>query len=587
MGSLTVDLNALEDVTEKFKSLIDNSNTILNDFNSQKNCIDFDIAERDNIRYDLNEVSKELKLISKNIVTYDMKIDDAINTYSEIEIQLKSIMSNLDITKKSDENNTYAKPAEVTVGKVRVRNTTVADGITTGYLIDIIDGLGGTVSWDGETRTTTVTLNGKTTTYNLNNMKDGVGHASDGTTFTVIDGHIQVGVREVSEKAGANVKWAPNSTGGVTVNIDYTHARVSRTTEVIKDNGKHGQLWKTDDILILEQQGNRSHIRYPVGDDYATAWVDTDKLKIIDNIIDDDNIKNVEGYDFEVELKKFPKSYQDQIIALNEIHPQWRFYADNIDVDFNGFIDSEIKHGLVCTPESKYGYDNKWRDPKLKYDKGYFAASRKATAYFIDPRNFINERQVFQFLSSKYDPNTQNIESVNKVLGGNLSTKGDAFVKAGGKDASAVFLAAKCMVESGGGKSTLACGKVKGYEGWYNMYGIGANDGNALIGGAKKAKSYGWNSQDKAIIGGGQWIFNKYVAKGQDTLYKMKWNVENYESEGEISHQYATHIKDAYNKAYNFSKGLIDVDAPFVFRIPVYNNMQDAISSEPTRATHR
>ncbi|GKX30196.1 hypothetical protein SH1V18_26760 [Vallitalea longa] len=280
MGSLTVDLNALGDVTEKFKDLIEKSNITLNDFNSQKNCIDFDIAERDNIRYDLNEVSKKLKLISEIFITYDRQINDAIDTYADTEEKLKSFILELDTSDRKESTNNNAKPADVTVGKVKVRDSKVTDGVTTGYLVDIIEGLGGTAEWDGKTRTTTVKLNGKTIVYDLKNMKDGVGHASDGTTFTVKDGHIHVGVREVSEKSGANIKWSPNSKGGVTVDINYTYASVSKVTPITKDNGDYGELWVGDDIVILEQKGNRSHIRYPGKYHQETAWVDNDKLNI-------------------------------------------------------------------------------------------------------------------------------------------------------------------------------------------------------------------------------------------------------------------------------------------------------------------
>ncbi|GKX30194.1 hypothetical protein SH1V18_26740 [Vallitalea longa] len=280
MGSLTVDLNALGDVTEKFKDLIERSNIILNDFNSQKNCIDFDIAERDNIRYDLNEVSKKLKSISEIFITYDRQINDAIDTYADTEEKLKSFILELNTSDRKESTNNNAKPADVTVGKVKVRDSKVTDGVTTGYLVDIIEGLGGTAEWDGKTRTTTVKLNGKTIVYDLKNMKDGVGHASDGTTFTVKDGHIHVGVREVSEKSGANIKWSPNSKGGVTVDINYTYASVSKVTPITKDNGDYGELWVGDDIVILEQEGNRSHIRYPGKYHQETAWVDNDKLNI-------------------------------------------------------------------------------------------------------------------------------------------------------------------------------------------------------------------------------------------------------------------------------------------------------------------
>jgi len=294
-------------------------------------------------------------------------------------------------------------------------------------------------------------------------------------------------------------------------------------------------------------------------------------------------------YNFEKELQKFPESYRPALIELHKKHPQWQFVAENTGVDFNKFLNAQLLDGHVSTPEAKYGYSPPWRDPKYRnkkgsgYDNGYYAASPQAVAYYMDPRNFLTEKQVFQFLSAKYDSKTQNIDSVNLVLSKKLK-KGDIYLKAGGNKVSAVFLAAKSMVETGGGDSRLATGTVKGYEGWYNMYGIGAYDGNAQVAGAKMAKKNEWNSQDKAIIGGAEVIYQSYVAKGQDTLYSMKWNISNYKSSGRAGMQYATHIKDAFNKADSFAKGLANIDAPFTFRIPVYDNMSST-KSEPTKAT--
>lgn len=307
-------------------------------------------------------------------------------------------------------------------------------------------------------------------------------------------------------------------------------------------------------------------------------------VKEIEIVPDQVDTSKSGDYVFEKELAKFPESYRPMLEKLHAAHPEWRFYADHINVDFNKLIDAEMKSGHVCTSEIKYGYSDKWKDPKFKYDKGYFAASKEAVSYFIDPRNFINENQVFQFLSAKYDANTQNINAVNSVLKDDLKNKGTSFLEAGGDKVSAVFLAAKSTVETGSGDSPLSKGKVNGYEGWFNMYGIGAFDGNAGLAGAKKAKQMGWSTQDKAIVGGGKWIYDEYVSKGQDTLYKMKWNVEGFEKNGSISHQYATHIKDAFIKSSNFAKGLKDVKAPMVFRIPVYNSMPSQISKEPNSA---
>jgi len=268
--------------------------------------------------------------------------------------------------------------------------------------------------------------------------------------------------------------------------------------------------------------------------------------------------------------------------AMHEAHPSWKFEAYYTGVDFNSFIDKEMSKGHVCTPEAKYGCNPPWRDPQFEYDKGYYAASREAVSYFMDPRNFLNDTYVFQFMSANYDSATQNIDAVNKVLSGTaLADYASTFLSAGGQEVSAAFLAAKSRVETGGGTSALATGTVENYEGYYNLYGLGAYDGNAGVAGAKFAKNRGWNTTELGITCGAEYIDEKYVDKGQDTLYTMKWNIDAFKSSGNVSGQYATHIKDAYNKADSFAKGLKNIDAPICFRIPVYNEMPDTPLAEP------
>jgi cell wall-associated NlpC family hydrolase len=100
-----------------------------------------------------------------------------------------------------------------------------------------------------------------------------------------------------------------------------------------------------------------------------------------------------------------------------------------------------------------------------------------------------------------------------------------------------IYLVMHSNLEGGKGTSKLATGTVPGYTGYYNVYGVGAYDGSADTSGAKFAKQQGWDSIDKAIEGGAKFVAQNYIAKGQDTLYRMRWNPAN-----PGTHQYATDI---------------------------------------------
>lgn len=171
---------------------------------------------------------------------------------------------------------------------------------------------------------------------------------------------------------------------------------------------------------------------------------------------------------------------------------------------------------------------------------------------------------------------TQNIDSVMKVLEGTpMEEYAQAFLDGGNKYwLSAVYLAAKSRLETGGGTSTLARGNVAGYQGYYNFYGINATDGtNSHRNAAAWAKEHGWDSPYQAIVEGACTIKTSYILKGQDTLYGTKWDIQGYLNSGRPTNQWATNIADAYNKSLGVSSALKNVDAPLTFKIPVYNNM--------------
>jgi mannosyl-glycoprotein endo-beta-N-acetylglucosaminidase len=98
------------------------------------------------------------------------------------------------------------------------------------------------------------------------------------------------------------------------------------------------------------------------------------------------------------------------------------------------------------------------------------------------------------------------------------------------------------------------------------MYGYGAKDSDPLLGGATFAYEQGWTTPEKAIIGGAQLIAQNYINKGQDTLYKMRWNPD---SPG--THQYATDIGWAVKQVNNLKKLYDMLDFyTLVFDVPVY-----------------
>ena len=102
--------------------------------------------------------------------------------------------------------------------------------------------------------------------------------------------------------------------------------------------------------------------------------------------------------------------------------------------------------------------------------------------------------------------------------------------------------------------------------------------------GLKKAKSQGWTTLESSINGGIKIIASSYIAKGQNTLYFQKFDVEN--SDGNVFwHQYMQNILAAQNEGTTLRKTFNNmgaIDSEYTFIIPVYKNMPATAANRPS-----
>lgn len=206
--------------------------------------------------------------------------------------------------------------------------------------------------------------------------------------------------------------------------------------------------------------------------------------------------------------------------------------------------------------EIKYGT---WRNAKTE-----------DVAYYVNPKNFTpNTKEYFQFLLLSKRAGVTATELNSKILTsstGILAGKGQAFIDASKKyNINEIYLVSHALLETGSGSSKLAKGitvesiverdskgipkldenglpkmKTVPKKTVYNMFGIGAYDSCPEECGAERAYNEGWDTPEKAIIGGAQFISEDYINNAsykQDTLYKMRWNPAK-----PGTHQYATDV---------------------------------------------
>lgn len=304
----------------------------------------------------------------------------------------------------------------------------------------------------------------------------------------------------------------------------------------------------------------------------------------------------------------FPDTYIPYLIELHTIRPNWLFKVKEYDMDFDYVVTKEhTSNGRSLIEDYDRTIDGyksleSWSYSYLTdifntdfYGGGdrWYAASKTTIAYYLDPRNFINEKQIFMFESQSYNSDLHSKTGIEKMLTGtfmenaladseNNKTYVDAFLDAAIKNnISPYVLISRVIQEVGAKGSTIVSGTVSGYEGYYNFYNINAAGDTAketIANGLKKAQKEGWTTPYKAIIGGAAFIKGNYLAVGQDTLYLNKWDLIGPDY---FDHQYMQNIEAPAHesiKTYTAYKSMNLLDNEFVFTLPVFKNMPEKTS---------
>lgn len=319
---------------------------------------------------------------------------------------------------------------------------------------------------------------------------------------------------------------------------------------------------------------------------------------------------------FESELSAFPEAWQEDLRALHKKYPEWVFVAVPTGLSWQEVVKAETgKKSLVekyyntLLRNTGEGHYNPKTGAYTYHDAStWVSASAAMVDYFMNPANFLNETYIFQFEALSYDRNYHTIDGVELILKGTFmhealisyvtkdgeeveteKTYAEVIMEAAEKSmVSPYYLAAKIRTEIGIKPSGSVSGTYEGYEGLYNFYNIGANDGaNPIANGlnwASLGKSYGrpWTTPELSIINGAVWIGELYISKGQNTMYFERFNVAPGTGYALYTHQYMTNVYAVAGQSKSTYQGYASAGTladSKVFYIPTFKNMPAENSS--------
>lgn len=382
--------------------------------------------------------------------------------------------------------------------------------------------------------------------------------------------------------------------------------------------GKIGRLNDNDVVRYLgSARAKNGAIWYKLDCSFGVGYGHSDYLEILAEYEYDK--------EFEKSIADFPNSYKDSLRNLHALYPNWHFVADHTGLDWNSVIREEsnpVSTNLIhyTEPDSRKSVEpgayNPLTNNYKSYDSGGWVPAHTDTIrYYMDPRNFLTNNSVFQFMSNKYDPATATVANVESVVDGTfMDTKfperiSNAFYNNFKKafpnekvsqnsfryshvllligkstGVNPMVIASIIIQEQGsnGKGNSINQDRVKyyphlkPYAGYYNHFNIGAyaqNGKSAVENGLIYAVNHGWSSIYRSILGGADWFGSRYVKNNKYNTYLKKFNVKNgLNAVG--TGQYMTNVRGAYDEGcrlYNGYKNLLDKE--LTFTIPIYNSM--------------
>lgn len=319
-------------------------------------------------------------------------------------------------------------------------------------------------------------------------------------------------------------------------------------------------LYSNQNLVDCLNNSANTIIEWSKGTHKAGYYADANYgyLKVSSNPYVDSQIKNTANILSYIASKNLPYSESNKYIVNT-----------NYNITLNEMVVKQMGKDFQGTPYAQTDL----------YGGGFQQAKQQDVEYYVNPNNFLSGNSLFQFLILSGQAGVSANE-LNNVLNnkGNLKGQGIAFIQAAQENnINEIYLISHSLLETGNGTSKLANGVTYNGKVVYNMFGVGAKDEkfystdtapNPTMWGAKFAYDSGWFTPADAIIGGARFIGNGYVKKGQDTLYKMKWNPN------DVNKQYATDIGWA-TKQVSGIKNIYDKLTNYILRfdIPTYKDM--------------
>jgi len=114
-------------------------------------------------------------------------------------------------------------------------------------------------------------------------------------------------------------------------------------------------------------------------------------------------------------IESFPEEYKAVLEQIQKIHPDWTFEAYYTGISWDTLVLNETTHKKNRVIKSA---EASWKCSCGNVASGYACASKGIIKYYLDPRNFLNEVNIFQFLEISYNEKIHTIDGIKSAVKG-------------------------------------------------------------------------------------------------------------------------------------------------------------------------
>lgn len=223
-------------------------------------------------------------------------------------------------------------------------------------------------------------------------------------------------------------------------------------------------------------------IRYTSGGSTQTGYVLSTYVKFPVSYSHDSSFES------KLSAQGFPESYKDGLRQIHAQYPNWTFTVVKTGLDWNTVIQNEGVLGRNLVHTNSISSYKSLADGAYNWDSGtwtgfdgstWVAASTEIISYYMDPRNFLDEVNIFQFLDQSYNASLHTKEGLQSMLKGTFM---EGSVKNGGSASGSTSSGSLSSNSSSGSSSSGVVSAGPGVSGGKSSGTTSATPGGSSSG---------------------------------------------------------------------------------------------------------